>query len=61
VFSSICIFAHLAQSAANDTVSLNIPTTGASALRSPLFKHHQQLFYAILLPGFLGMVSMAGR
>jgi hypothetical protein len=45
----------------NDTVSLNITTTGASALRSPLFKHHQQLFYAILLPGFLGMVSMAGR
>jgi hypothetical protein len=45
----------------NDTVSLNITTTGASALRSPVFKHHQQLFYAILLPGFLGMVSMAGR
>jgi hypothetical protein len=45
----------------NDTVSLNITTAGASAQSSPMFKHHQQLFYAMLLPGFLGMVSMAGR
>ena len=43
------------------TVSLSIATMGASAKRSPLFGHHQQLFYAILLPGFLGMVSVAGR
>jgi hypothetical protein len=40
---------------------LSIATTGASAKRSPLFGHHQQLFYAMLLPGFLGMVSVAGR
>jgi hypothetical protein len=45
----------------NDIVTLSITTTSASALRSPLLKHHQQLFYAILLPGFLGMVSMTGR
>jgi hypothetical protein len=34
---------------------------GASAQSSPMSKQQQQLFYAILLPGFLGMVSMAGR
>jgi Bacterial Ig-like domain (group 3)/FG-GAP-like repeat/FG-GAP repeat len=55
---STCTFGAVAS---NNTVSLNIATTGPSALRLPLFGHHQQLFYAILLPGFLGMVSMAGR
>jgi hypothetical protein len=45
----------------NDTVSLNITTMDARAQSSPMFKHQQQLFYAILLPWFLGMVSMAGR
>ena len=45
----------------NDEVSLSIATTAASDLRWPLFGHHQGLFYAILLPGFLGVVSTAGR
>jgi hypothetical protein len=44
-----------------NTVSLNISTTAASDLHWPQFGHHQQLFYALLLPGFLGMVSMAGH
>jgi hypothetical protein len=26
-----------------------------------MLRHHQGLFYAMLLPGFLGMLSMAGR
>jgi hypothetical protein len=42
----------------NDTVTLSITTTGPSA---GIFRHHQGLFYAMLLPGFLGMLSMAGR
>jgi hypothetical protein len=45
----------------NDQVSLNITTTAVSDLHSPQVGHHQRLFYAILLPGFLGMVSMAGQ
>lgn len=55
---STCTFGAVSNSG---TVSLSIATTGASAKRSPLFGHHQQLFYAMLLPGFLGMVSVAGR
>ena len=55
---STCTFGAVSSSG---TVSLSIATTGASAKRSPLFGHHQQLFYAMLLPGFLGMVSVAGR
>jgi hypothetical protein len=47
--------------ASGNTVTLNISTTAASDLHWPQFGHHQQLFYALLLPGFLGMVSMAGR
>jgi len=45
----------------SDQVSLSITTTAASALRWPVFGHHQQLFYAILLPGVLGVVSTAGK
>jgi hypothetical protein len=45
----------------NDQVSLSITTTAASDLHWPQVGHHQRLFYAILLPGFLGMVSMAGH
>ena len=45
----------------NDQVSLTITTTAASDLHWPVVGHHQRLFYAILLPGFLGMVSMAGQ
>jgi len=55
---STCTFGAVSSSG---TVSLSIATTGASAKRSPLFGHHQQLFYAMLLPGFLGMVYVAGR
>jgi hypothetical protein len=44
----------------NNQVSVSIDTTAAD-LRRPQFGHHEQLFYAILLPGFLGMVSMTGR
>jgi hypothetical protein len=47
--------------ASGNTVTLNISTTAASDLHWPQFGHHQQLFYALLLPGFLGMVSMSGR
>jgi hypothetical protein len=47
--------------ASGNTVTLNISTTAASDLHWPQFGRHQQLFYALLLPGFLGMVSMAGR
>ncbi len=55
---STCTFGPVSSS---NTVSLSITTTGPSARRSPVFEHHQGLFYAMLLPGFLGMVSMAGR
>jgi hypothetical protein len=55
---SNCTFGTVSSS---NTVSLNITTTAASDLYWPQFGHHQQLFYAMLLPGFLGMVSMAGR
>ena len=44
-----------------DQVSLSITTTAASDLRWPVFGHQQGLFYAILLPGLLGVVSMRGR
>jgi len=55
---STCTFGTVSS---KDTVSLSIATTGPTAKRSPVFGHHQGLFYAMLLPGFLGMVSMAGR
>jgi hypothetical protein len=41
-------------------VSLSIATRATSDLRWPQFGYHQRLFYALLLPGFLGVVSMAG-
>ena len=52
---STCTFGAVSSS---NTVSLSIATTGPSAR---IFRHHQGLFYAMLLPGFLGMLSMAGR
>ena len=52
---STCTFGAVSS---NNTVSLSITTTGPSAR---IFRHHQGLFYAMLLPGFLGMFSMAGR
>ncbi len=52
---STCTFGAVSN---NNTVSLSITTTGPSAR---IFRHHQGLFYAMLLPGFLGMFSMAGR
>jgi Bacterial Ig-like domain (group 3)/FG-GAP-like repeat len=42
-------------------ISLKINTTAAADLHRPLFQHHGQLFYALLLPGFLGMVSATRR
>lgn len=42
-------------------VTVSITTTAASDLRWPQLGRHQQLFYALLLPGFLGVVSMSGR
>jgi hypothetical protein len=41
-------------------ISLKINTTAAADLQ-PLFEHHGQLFYALLLSGFLGMVSATRR
>ena len=52
---STCTFGAVSS---NNTVSLSITTTGPSAR---MLRHHQGLFYAMLLPGFLGMLSMAGR
>jgi hypothetical protein len=52
---STCTFGTVSS---KDTVSLSIATTGSSAR---MLRHHQGLFYAMLLPGFLGMLSMAGR
>ena len=47
----------------NDEVTLTISTTAptSSGLHWPRFGHYQELFYATLLPGFLGMVSISGR
>jgi subtilase family serine protease len=45
----------------NNAVTLTISTTAASDLRWPQLGHHQQVSYALLLPGFLGVVSMAGH
>jgi len=45
----------------NGAVTLTIGTTAASDLLRPQFGRHQQLFYALLLPGFLGVVSLGGR
>ena len=45
----------------NKQISLSITTAAASDLCWPLFGHHQRLFYALLLPGFLGVVSRSGR
>jgi hypothetical protein len=45
----------------NDQISLNITTTAASDLRWPFLGHDQPLFYALLLPGFLGGVLLARR
>jgi len=45
----------------NDQISLSISTTAASDLHRPTFGHRQQLFYALLLPGLLGLVSTARR
>jgi subtilase family serine protease len=48
-------------SVTNNAVTLTISTTAASDLRWPQLGRHKQLFYALLLPGFLGVVSMSGR
>jgi hypothetical protein len=45
----------------NNQISMNITTTAASDLHWPVMGHHQRLFYALLLPGLLCVVSMAGR
>ena len=55
---SSCTFGSIGS---NNQVSLSITTMAANDLRRPLFEHHQHLFYAMLLPGFLGVVSVAGR
>jgi hypothetical protein len=47
----------------NDEVTLTISTAAptSSGLHWPRFGHYQELLYATLLPGFLGMVSISGR
>jgi len=45
----------------NGAVLVTIGTTAASDLLWPQLGRHKQLFYALLLPGFLGVVSMSGR
>jgi hypothetical protein len=47
----------------NNDVTLTISTTAptSAGLHWPRLGHYQQLFYATLLPGFLGMVSITGR
>jgi hypothetical protein len=55
---STCAFGTIG---ANSQISLSITTTAASDLRRPRLRHSQRLFYAFLLPGFMGVVSMAGR
>jgi hypothetical protein len=55
---STCAFGTIG---ANSQIRLSITTTAASDLRRPRLRHSQRLFYAFLLPGFMGVVSMAGR
>ena len=45
----------------SNQVTVTIGTTAASDLRWPQLGRHQQLFYALLLPGLLCVVSMSGR
>lgn len=54
---STCAFSTLNSS---NQVTVTISTTASSDLRWPALGHPQQLFYAIWLPGFLGMVTLAG-
>lgn len=50
-----------AAGSAKDTASLTIQTAGAAELHWPASGHHQELFYAMLLPGLLGVVTLAGH
>ena len=45
----------------SNQVPVTITTTASSDLRWPALGHPQRLFYAIWLPGFLGMVTIAGH
>ncbi len=55
---STCAFGTLNSS---NQVTVTISTTASSDLRWPALGHRQALFYAMWLPGFLGMVTLAGR
>ncbi len=55
---SSCAFGTLNSS---NQITVTISTTASSDLLWPALGHPQRLFYAILLPGFLGVVTLAGR
>jgi hypothetical protein len=45
----------------SNQATVTITTTASSDLRWPALGHSQELFYAMWLPGFLGVVTMAGH
>jgi hypothetical protein len=55
---STCAFSALNSS---NQVTVTITTMASSDLRWPALGHSQELFYAMWLPGFLGVVTMAGH
>jgi hypothetical protein len=42
-------------------MNLVITTTGVNSSRSPLLRDQQRFSYALLLPGFLGIIFAAGQ